>query len=155
MKISNKVLEKAENLTSGVGAVTMTASGPPGPRLSLGIWGIMGVLGGLIWGGAHELIGAEDEAPGVRVEDRQLLDAAKVVVQGLGGGGAQADHRPARAASAHSSLRRHSQKNKLCSVESIIFLPASSQISHNFVFLTFNSIFTGVDDLISRVGIQN
>ena len=49
-------------LTSGVGAVTMTASGPPGPRLSLGICGIMGVLGGLIWGGAHELIGDSNES---------------------------------------------------------------------------------------------
>ena len=49
-------------LTSGVGAVTMTASGPPGPRLSLGICGIMGVLGGLICGGAHELIGDSNES---------------------------------------------------------------------------------------------
>ena len=43
----------------------------------------------------------------------------------------------ARALSAAASSRRHSQKKRLCSVESSIDFPTSSQIEQSFDFLTF------------------
>ena len=43
--------------------------------------------------GPHELIGAENQAPGIRVHDRQLLHASIIVVQRLGASRLQAQHR--------------------------------------------------------------